>query len=140
MGPAWHGPSVMESLEGVTAQIASRRAIENVHTIWELVHHIGAWADVPRRRILGESVEVTLEVNFPPVSDTSDAAWTRSLNELAENQRKLIELVMNLDPKRLDDPIANGPTIYLLLHGIAQHHAYHAGQITLLKKSARPLE
>src|SRR2546428_9044664 len=113
-GPAWHGPSVMEALQDVTPEIAARHPIPTAHTIWELVHHIGAWADVPRRRILGESVEVTLELNFPPVSDTSDAAWTRSLNDLAENQRKLIELVMNLDPKRLDDPIANGPTIYLL--------------------------
>jgi uncharacterized damage-inducible protein DinB len=133
-GPAWHGPSVTEVLEGVTAEIASRRRLEDAHTIWELVNHIAAWMDVPRRRILGETVEVTMDINFPPVTDTSEAAWRKSLDKLADNQKKLVDLVLNLDEKRLDDPAHNGPTIYAVLHGVVQHHTYHAGQIALLKK------
>jgi hypothetical protein len=42
----------------------------------KLVNHIGAWADIPRRRILGEIVAVTEEVNFPPMTSTSEDAWT----------------------------------------------------------------
>ena len=134
-GTAWHGPSVMEALEGVTPPVASRRIIENAHTIWELVHHIGAWADIPRRRILGESFEVTPEINFPPVTETSDAAWKECLSKLAESQRKLIELVVKLEPARLyHSTQKDGPTIYTILHGVAQHHTYHAGQIMLLRR------
>jgi len=134
-GPAWHGPSVKEALEGVTAEVASQRAIENGHTIWELVNHIGAWADIPRRRILGETVEVTMDVNFPPMKETSETAWQGTLDALAESQRKLIDLVLGLDINRLDQPATkDGSTIYSVLHGIAQHHTYHAGQIVLLKK------
>src|SRR6516162_367763 len=51
-GKAWYGPSVLEALEGVTPEIAARHSIVNAHSIWELAHHIGAWADIPRRRIV----------------------------------------------------------------------------------------
>jgi uncharacterized damage-inducible protein DinB len=135
-GPAWHGPSVMEALKGITPEIAARRPIPAAHTIWELVHHIGAWADIPRRRIQGElDFEITDELNFPAVSDTSTEAWQRSLDNLAESQRKLLELVGTLSEDRLHQPIRqDGPTLYVLLHGVVQHHIYHAGQIMILKK------
>ncbi len=136
-GPAWHGPSVMEALDGVTPDIASRRPIASAHSIWELVHHIGAWADIPRRRILGEmAFQVTDEINFPPVTETTAAVWQRSLDNLAESQRKIVELVATLPESRLHEPIRkDAPTLYILLHGVAQHHIYHAGQIAILKKS-----
>jgi len=134
-GEAWHGPSVLEALKDVTPETAAKRSIPNAHTIWELVHHIGAWADIPRRRILGESFKITDELNFPPVTDTTESAWKKSLAGLAESQRKLLELIPTLDPARLDQPVMkDGPTLYALLHGIVQHHIYHAGQISLLKK------
>src|SRR5262249_38660411 len=135
-GPAWHGPSVMEALEGVTAEIASRRPIAGAHSIWELVYHIGAWADIPRRRIMGEAdFKITDDINFPPVAETTAAAWPRSLDHLAQSQRKIVELVPTLSDSRLYEPIMkDGPTLYVLLHGVAQHHIYHAGQIALLKK------
>src|SRR6186713_1520336 len=122
-GNSWHGPSVKEALEGVTPEVAARRAVANAHSIWELVHHIGAWADIPRRRILGESFKITDELNFPPVTDTTESAWKKSLAGLAESQRKLLELIPNLDPARLDQPVMkDGPTLYALLHGVVQHH------------------
>src|SRR5437867_7153329 len=96
-GPAWHGPSVKEALEGVTPEIAARRPISAAHSIWELVHHIGAWADIPRRRILGErEFQITDEINFPTVTETTAAAWQRSLDNLAESQRKIVDLVGTL--------------------------------------------
>ena len=42
-GQAWHGPAVMELLDGVTAKQAATRPVVAVHTMWELVLHIGAW-------------------------------------------------------------------------------------------------
>ena len=136
-GKAWHGPSVLEALEGVTPEIAARHSIANAHSIWELANHIGAWADIPRRRIRGEHFEVTQELNFPPVIESTAAAWRESLDRLAVSQRRLIDVIRSLDERRLDQPVTqDGPTIYTLLHGVAQHHAYHAGQIILLKRIA----
>jgi uncharacterized damage-inducible protein DinB len=134
-GSAWHGPSVMEALQDVTPEIAARRQIAGAHTIWELVHHIGAWADIPRRRIMGEEFEITDALNFQPMPEPTADSWKRSLDNLAESQSKLMELVRGMSELRLDQPIKkDGPTLYLLLHGVVQHHIYHAGQIMLLKK------
>jgi uncharacterized damage-inducible protein DinB len=134
-GEAWHGPSVLEALQGVTPEIAARRPIFGAHNIWELTHHIGAWADIPRRRLSGETFEVTLEVNFPPVGEISEAAWRESLARLTESQKRLVDVVLALDDNRLYEPISkDAPTIYTVLHGVVQHHVYHAGQIVLLKK------
>ena len=137
-GPAWHGPSVLEALEGVNSTMATARPIVDAHTIWELVHHIGAWADIPRRRILGEAFSITDDMNFPPVTEASDSGWKKSLDRLAESQHRIVEFVATLDSARLDQPVMkDGPTVYVLLHGVAQHHIYHAGQISLLKKHGR---
>jgi len=134
-GNAWHGPSVREALDGVTPELAAARPIPNAHTIWELVHHIGAWADIVRRGIEGEMFEVTQEINFPPVTDASEAGWTESLRQLEESQKRIRELTLQLSEARLSDVVVEGgPNIYVLLHGVAQHAIYHAGQIVLLKK------
>jgi uncharacterized damage-inducible protein DinB len=136
-GKAWHGPSVLEALQGVTHETAARHSIANAHSIWELAHHIAAWADIPRRRIEGERFEITQELNFPRVIENTAAGWRESLDRLAESQRRLLDVIRRLDERRLDEPIMqDGPTIYRLLHGVAQHHAYHAGQIILLKRIA----
>ena len=135
-GNAWHGPAVKEVLEGVSADIAARRPIESAHTIWELVLHIAAWADIVRRRVGGETLEVTPELNFPPVSDTSEAAWKDALTRLEHSQQALLDLVPTISDSRLDEPVMQGgTTVYIQLHGVAQHHIYHAGQIVILKKS-----
>jgi uncharacterized damage-inducible protein DinB len=134
-GEAWHGPSVREVLKGVTAEMAMKRPIANAHTIWELTHHIAAWAEIVRRRVSGETFTVTTEMDWPPVADSSEAAWNESLSRLDRTQRELVDLVSGLAESRLDESATEGgPTIYVILHGVAQHHVYHAGQIALLKK------
>lgn len=42
-GEAWHGPAVMDILEGITAQQAAARPFNGTHSIWEIVLHIAAW-------------------------------------------------------------------------------------------------
>ena len=134
-GNAWHGPAVQEVLAGVTADVASRRPVATAHSIWELVLHIAAWADIVRRRVGGEVLDVTPTVNFPPVSDTSDVAWQNSLRILAQSQHTLLALIPTLSDSRLDEHVMTGGTsVYVQLHGVAQHHVYHAGQIAILKK------
>jgi hypothetical protein len=42
-GPAWHGPSISENLEGIAAIQAASHPIPGAHSIWEIVHHVIAW-------------------------------------------------------------------------------------------------
>ncbi len=60
-GEAWHGPAVMEILEGITAQQAANRPSRAVHNIWEIVLHIAAWERAGVRRLQGERAELPTE-------------------------------------------------------------------------------
>src|SRR5208282_4382207 len=74
-GEAWHGDSLFEILEGVTAARAAARPIAGAHTIWELVLHVAAWDGAVLRRLGGAAVELSDAENFPPVRDASAAGW-----------------------------------------------------------------
>ncbi len=135
-GKAWHGPSVSEVLAGVTAEQAAARPIIGAHSIWELVLHIATWERVGRRRIQELApIDVSDDEDWPAVGDTSEAAWTSTLEELRRHHEALRAAIRELDEARLDD-IVPGTTysVYFLLHGVIQHDLYHAGQIALLKK------
>ena len=136
-GEAWHGPSLRELLEGVTAEQAAARPIPNAHCIWELVTHVIAWEQIARRRLEGEApTEIPDEINFPPVIDESETAWQATLQSLEASNRSLRESIKKIDDARLEEN-ATGVSYsnYFLLHGVIQHDLYHAGQIALLKKA-----
>lgn len=139
-GQAWHGPSVLSLLEGVTAEQAAAHAIPGAHSIWELTLHIAAWEDACRRRLEGDPAQLTDDENFPPVSDTSDGAWESAKAKLIDVHRRLLDVIATTDDSRLDQPIMDSAEIpfssaYVTLHGGVQHSLYHAGQIAILKKA-----
>jgi uncharacterized damage-inducible protein DinB len=141
-GDAWHGDSIKKLLAGVTAATAAARPIKNAHSIWELVLHISAWDDAVFRRIGGAAVELTKEQDFPPVKDTSAAAWRQTLSHLKQTHNQLIKAVAAVPDSRLQDQVP-GKTedyydFYHMFSGIVQHELYHAGQIALLKKALHP--
>jgi len=135
-GPMWHGSALAEVLEGVTAERAAARPIPGAHTIWEIVLHIIAWAEIARARLRGESTgDPTPEQDWPPVTATDAAAWQRTLERLGACHRELAADVRGLDEARLDQKVANlDYSADILLRGIVEHGTYHGGQIALLKK------
>ncbi len=134
-GGAWHGPGVLETLEGVTAKQAAAHPVVGVHSIWELVVHIAAWEDACRRRLAGDRAELSTAEDWPPIADTSEAAWAITKAALIEGHHKLRESIAFLTDARLDEPILqNMPSVYVTIHGVIQHDLYHAGQIAILKK------
>lgn len=135
-GPMWHGPALADVLKGVTADRAAAHPIANVHSIWELVLHITAWAEIGRARVQGASLgDPTPEQDWPPVSATDAAAWSRALDRLAACHRELAADVRALDDARLDEKVASlDYSVAVLLQGIVEHGTYHGGQIALLQK------
>jgi uncharacterized damage-inducible protein DinB len=137
-GNAWHGPAVKEVLAGVTAAQAHARPLRNAHSIWELVRHIAVWEDVGRRRLEGDraQIEISSPEDWPPPSDTSEAAWEQAKAALDRGHEALVEAIARVQESRLDEPIFEGmSTVYVTLHGVIQHDLYHAGQIAMLKKA-----
>jgi len=137
-GEAWHGPSLLRLIEGVSAESASKHSIQGAHSIWELVNHIAAWNTIVQHELGGEVVEISAERDWPPVWEASEVAWKRSLETLAESRRRLRKAVEALHDDQLDEkPVTRSDNSrYLMLHGLVQHDLYHAGQIAVLKKAA----
>jgi uncharacterized damage-inducible protein DinB len=126
-GEAWHGPSVFELLEGVSAAKASARPIAKGHTIWELVLHLTSWETIVRSRLVGAPIEAT-----PAAAKKAWDAACAALHEASEATN--VALARMTDEKLLGVRPGTSGTYEELAHGQVQHALYHAGQIALLKK------
>ena len=143
-GNAWHGPSVLEAIGDVTAAQAGARPVPDAHSIYELTHHIAAWIGETSSRLQGTPPGNPADGDFPPRGGSiDDAAWADVRSHLERRQAELLEAVSGFDPARFDEAVdpknskdVDGPvTFRALLSGLAQHSAYHAGQIMLLRKA-----
>lgn len=136
-GDAWHGSSLSEILTCITADQAAAHPIPKGHSIWEIVLHTSVWQRTVRERLQGKPiVSLPNEVDWPPVTDTSAAAWTAAAQELRTEYELLREEAMSWRHRDLTETTEGQRyTVYEMLHGVIQHNLYHAGQIALLKKA-----
>ena len=112
-GSAWHGPALLELLEDV--DIATAAAL---------------------RRLSGEKCQPSGLANFPLVTKPTESAWRKTLAETKRTHDTLVRTVAALPDSRLGDRVPGKRyDFYYMLHGIAQHELYHAGQIAILKKA-----
>jgi uncharacterized damage-inducible protein DinB len=141
-GDPWHGSPVKAILDGVTHEQAARRPPNGAHSIWEVVLHMTGWRTEVARRATGEPAGEPAAGDWPAVGDATAARWQAALAALDAAHEQLIAVVSRLSDERMlqptNDPrhreLGTGVTYYELLHGIVQHDAYHAGQMSLLKK------
>src|SRR5581483_10292167 len=130
-GEAWHGPGLMEVLDGTDAKTATARSIPGAHSIWELVLHITGWERVMIRRIVERKVATLSDSeNFGQIVTTDESAWQAAMKNLRSTHDELVRLVSNLDEARLNEQVPGKDyDIRFMLHGAPQHAAYHGGQI-----------
>lgn len=134
-GEAWHGPALKEILAGLSAEEAMQRPIPTAHNIWELVLHIASWSSIALRRLTGGQVEPHEGEDWPEVHDFDDANWQRALDALDSSYDRLIAAVAGMTDEDLMKAAPKSErTIANMVSGVAQHAAYHGGQISLLKK------
>ena len=136
-GDAWHGPSVRGAVEGVDAAMAAARPHSAAHSIHEIVRHMTAWTrEVTRRLRVGVAQD-------PEMGDwPATGGWDAALAALDAANDELLATIRALDPAQLherigdarDRALGSGVSRYVMLHGLVQHHAYHAGQIAVLRK------
>jgi uncharacterized damage-inducible protein DinB len=136
-GDPWHGPSLKVLLAGISAEDAARRPIPGAHTVRELLAHASAWQDIVRRRLSGEVLpKVKAEESWPPSGMLSAAVWADEVAAFESGAQRLAEAISAFPDERLDDVVpGRDHSFYAMLHGIAEHHAYHAGQIALLRRA-----
>ena len=136
-GGAWHGPAVLEAVDGVGAEAASTRPIATAHSIWEIVVHLGGTYGLVLRRLRGDGRQLTPEEDWPAVVSTTAESWRDVVRVLHGLNEELRRAVRGFSAERLDVPlVAEAPyTAYAQFIGVTQHNLYHAGQLALLKKA-----
>jgi len=146
-GDAWHGPALRDVLDGVTATEAASRPIADAHSVWELVLHLASWAFETARRLDGAAPAEPVEGDWPVAGRfDGEQAWAAAKDRLLVSSRDaVLEALSRLPPGRLadrvgearNDALGTGVTMAGLAAGLAQHNAYHGGQILLLVRAVR---
>jgi uncharacterized damage-inducible protein DinB len=135
-GAAWHGPSVLEALDGVTAKAAAAHPIPGAHSVWELIAHIDVTQKHILTRLRGEASNLTDADFFPSVGDTSEKALKDAVARLKAQEEEIIGAASRMNDEQIAAVVPGGATAYETFHGHCQHNAFHAGQIRLLRKLA----
>ncbi len=136
----WHGPATLELVADLSPAEAAAYPIPGAHSIWELVLHMSVWAEIPRARLEGKSLEPPPpERDWPaPEAPTADH-WRAAIDRLIAAYTELSQAVKVLEAADLDRPIGTSEyTAATMLNGVVEHGCYHGGQIALLKRAVRP--
>lgn len=137
-GEAWHGPALLPLLQNVTAEQASLTPVPGVHSILQLVLHLGYWEEVVLRRFSGELANAALndENDWPRNRPVSAEEWKAALLRLDRSHNALQTAIESGVDDRLNEKVVGRDySLYTLLHGIIDHCVYHSAQIALLKKA-----
>ncbi|ULQ52674.1 DinB family protein [Flavihumibacter fluvii] len=134
-GPSWIEVNILSVIQEITAKQAATKVLQNCNSIWEIINHLISWREEILQRVQGNIKESPADNYFRPIMDSSETAWTTTLQKLEQSQRDWLELLASFDPDILEKSYPSGRfTYYELFHGIIQHDAYHLGQIVLLAK------
>lgn len=147
-GEPWHGASSKAILADVTAAEASARPVAGAQTIWESVLHMLAWTEEVTARLGGSGGGAPASGDWPPVADSSDAAWAATLESLRTARYALLAALEKSHEEDLylqvpkvsqgaDGGGSHGMTRAQTLAGLIDHDIYHLGQIAMLKKIQR---
>lgn len=143
-GPAWHGPALLEALCDVSPREAQAFPLAGAHSIAELAFHALAWVEEVTRRLDGTAPSLPVRGDWPS-GDTS-LPVVESVRLLRQAGDTLDQTLASFPPSQLtalvggperDAPTGSGVSYAGMLHGLAQHNAYHGGQIAMLKKALR---
>jgi uncharacterized damage-inducible protein DinB len=134
-GESWHGPSVREVLDGVSAEDAAAHPIPGAHSIWEIVLHMIGGYKLVLRRVRGERAQLLPEEEWPAAAAPSAEAWRDIQRILDELNQQLQSAVRAFPAERLSQELGSEYSAFTQFSGTPQHDLYHAGQIVVLKKA-----
>jgi hypothetical protein len=135
---AWHGPNLKGSIRRLSAQEAAWRSRPDRHSIADYVVHAAYWKYAVRRRLNGDkrgsfALKGSNWFNLP--SPLSERNWREFVTLLDQEHRALRDSVATFPAERLNALPPGGKVRFVsLIHGVAMHDVYHAGQIQLLKR------
>lgn len=138
----WHGASLKEVIESCSVKKVFQKPITNAHSIIELVLHLNSWTEEILSRMEDNLPSEPINGDWPISKDETEEYWDEVKLNLYANTKKLISVLENISDEKLNKIVGEernallgtGFTFEEMIVGLLQHNAYHAGQISLLKK------
>ena len=141
-GAPWYGTSRTAFLETVSAAEARTVPPGEGPTVWALVLHMTSWTREVTRRLHGEPANAPVEGDWPPLPTRRGAReWATALRRLEDAHGALLDAAREVPLARWNEPVpwADGvpgeTTFAVTLVGLAQHDAYHIGQVALVLRA-----
>lgn len=136
-GDSWHGPNLIQTLEGIDAKQATERSLGERHNIWELVDHTTFWVEATLHAVKRREMPDPEKVADWPRAGSNDKQWKESIVRLQAAVNMLVEELATWTNEDLKQQVPGKPYNFQhMLHGMIHHNLYHAGQIAILKKKA----
>ena len=130
--------SLRQAIEGLEPQLRNARPQAGVHSVWEDLEHIRiAQEDILRYTLdaAWQSPEWPGGYWPPPTDRITDEIWDTSVNAFFADLEEVIALVSDT---RIDltasIPHGEGKTYLREVFLVADHNAYHVGQIVQTRK------
>ena len=129
--------SVESAIEGLTTEVCNTRLPGMAHTIWELFEHLRlAQEDILRYTLDPAWQSPPFPQGYWPTEPATEAALRQSLSAFFADLEEAMRLV---EDERIDLtavlPHAGEHTYLREILLIADHNAYHLGQIIQLRKA-----
>jgi uncharacterized damage-inducible protein DinB len=136
-GQPWYGDNVLSFLSGLSAEKAALKPEKLNHSIAEIVCHMTAWHYFVIEKIKGNAVYEVLdtELNWQKLMKLNEAEWKNIQDDLLKSQIELLQQIEQMPESMMSSTVDGRKYNFrLMLHGIAQHDIYHAGQISIIRK------
>ncbi|NIG56358.1 DinB family protein [Chitinophaga sp. Cy-1792] len=136
-GEPWMGVTYKEHLVRIDADLAVKRFGES-NCIWQIVSHVIYWHQRVTRYMHNDPPEQDGDLpDFYLPDNHGPDNWHATLGRLEHSFRDTAATIRAFPEAELFDafPGTDNPAIYYL-QGLAEHDAYHLGQIVLLHKYA----
>jgi hypothetical protein len=127
------------TLHAFPAELTGRKPQGSPHTPWQLLEHLrlAQW-DILRFSVDAKHVSPTFPEGYWPASDTppDGKAWEKSVRQFLADLDEMCKLV-NDKNSDLFAPFPHGDGQTLLREAllVADHNAYHLGQLVTLRKT-----
>ncbi len=118
--------------EGLDWKAAGSRPRGSKHSVYQLLWHMNYWQDWALVWLKGGKPRVPrhASASWPAAAPANARAWQRAVRDFRAGLEQMAR-----ESRRLDLLAKRGPHTRLgMLHVIATHNSYHAGQVVVLRQ------
>lgn len=131
--------SAEKALEGMKAELRNVRPAEGLHSVWEELEHMRiAQEDILHYTLDPEWKSPEWPGGYWPATTeaVTDRMWSESLSEFFADLQELIDVVQDVGMDLTAQiPHGEGRTYLRQILLVADHNAYHLGQIVQTRKA-----